>query len=244
MGEVLRTEAQWAEWDDPDTMVWYLRSAHNATRTRVGRRKLRLFCCACARQVWELIPEAEGRAAVEVCERYADGQATAAELEAARERGIRALTRWPQPDRTEEDGVHAGRAAHYAVHPKQTEDVLKQCVSNTCLARFYARNPGHRGPIPVVGNAYGDAKRGLAGLVRDIFGNPFRPTAADPSWRTSDVLALTRGIYAERAFDRLPILADALQDAGCDDAALLAHCRGPGPHVRGCWVVDLLLGEG
>ena len=83
----------------------------------------------------------------------------------------------------------------------------------------------------------------LAAVVRDIFGNPFRPTTANPSWLTSDVLALAKGIYQDRAFDRMPILADALQDAGCESAAILDHCRGDGPHVRGCWVVDLLLGK-
>ena len=80
-------------------------------------------------------------------------------------------------------------------------------------------------------------------FVRDIFGNPFRPVALDPAWLTSDVLLLARGVYADRAFDRMPILADALQDAGCANEDVLAHCRGDGPHVRGCWVVDLLLGK-
>jgi hypothetical protein len=82
-----------------------------------------------------------------------------------------------------------------------------------------------------------------AELLRDIFGNPFRPVTADPSWLTSTVVALARGIYDDRAFDRLPILADALQDAGCDHADILAHCRSDDPHARGCWVVDLLLGK-
>jgi hypothetical protein len=65
----------------------------------------------------------------------------------------------------------------------------------------------------------------------------------DPAWRTSTVVALAEGVYADRAFDRLPILADALEDAGCGHADILAHCRGDGPHARGCWVVDLLLGR-
>lgn len=82
-----------------------------------------------------------------------------------------------------------------------------------------------------------------AALLRDVVGNPFGPIALDPAWLTSDVLALARGIYDERAFDRMPILADALQDAGCENADVLNHCRGDGPHVRGCWVVDLLLGR-
>jgi hypothetical protein len=79
--------------------------------------------------------------------------------------------------------------------------------------------------------------------VHEVFGNPFRPVAVEPAWRTADVMLLARGIYAEKAFDRMPILADALQDAGCDNATVLDHCRGEGPHVRGCWVVDLVLGR-
>lgn len=80
-------------------------------------------------------------------------------------------------------------------------------------------------------------------LLRDIFGNPFRPVTLDPRWQSETVVALASGIYAERAFDRMLILADALEDAGCDNADILAHCRGDGPHVRGCWVVDLILGK-
>src|SRR5205807_20572 len=80
-------------------------------------------------------------------------------------------------------------------------------------------------------------------LLRDIFGNPFSPVAFDPRWLTTDVVALARGIYEDRAFDRLPLLADALMDAGCDSDDILSHCRSEGPHVRGCWVVDLVLGK-
>ncbi len=80
-------------------------------------------------------------------------------------------------------------------------------------------------------------------LVLCILANPFRPIALDPSWLTSNVLSLAQGIYHERAFDRLPILADALQDAGCENPEILAHCRSESPHARGCWVVDLLLGK-
>ena len=76
-----------------------------------------------------------------------------------------------------------------------------------------------------------------------IFGNPFRPVAFDPAWRTSKALAIAQGIYDERAFDRLPILADALQDAGCENEDILSHLRGDGPHVKGCWALDLVLGK-
>lgn len=81
------------------------------------------------------------------------------------------------------------------------------------------------------------------GFIRCICGNPFRPVTADPTWLTSAVVALAEGIYADRAFDRMPILADALEGAGCEDADVLSHCRSDGLHVRGCWVVDLLLGK-
>jgi len=80
-------------------------------------------------------------------------------------------------------------------------------------------------------------------LLRDIVGNPFRHAAADPLWLSSTAVSLAQSIYEDRAFDRLPILADALEEAGCDDPELLAHCRGDWPHVRGCWVVDLVLGK-
>ena len=89
-----------------------------------------------------------------------------------------------------------------------------------------------------------DERVAQRGLLLDIFGNPFsRCVAVDPTWLTSDVVALATDIYAEKAFDRMPILADALQDAGCANDDTLDHCRGPGPHVRGCWVVDLVLGK-
>jgi hypothetical protein len=85
-----------------------------------------------------------------------------------------------------------------------------------------------------------------AEFVRDIFGNPFRPVAVEPAWLTwnhATVPAFARRVYGERRFEDLPILADALEDAGCAEADILAHCRGPGPHARGCWVLDLLLGK-
>jgi hypothetical protein len=85
------------------------------------------------------------------------------------------------------------------------------------------------------------------GLVRELFGPlPFRPASVDAAWLAGNdgtVSKLAAAIYDARAFERLPVLADALEDAGCSDAALLGHLRGPGPHVRGCWAVDLLLGK-
>ena len=82
-----------------------------------------------------------------------------------------------------------------------------------------------------------------ADLLRDIIGNLFRPVSLDPAWLTPNVLELAQSIYDERAFDRMPVLADTLEEAGCDNADILNHCRGPGPHVRGDWVIDLVLGK-
>jgi hypothetical protein len=81
-------------------------------------------------------------------------------------------------------------------------------------------------------------------LFDDIFGDAFRPVRFELAWRTDTVMSLAHQVYDSRDFEFMPILADALQDAGCEDAALLNHCRGPGPHVRGCWVVDLILAKG
>jgi hypothetical protein len=80
--------------------------------------------------------------------------------------------------------------------------------------------------------------------LRCIFGNPFRPVAFSPEWRTHTVVALARQVYESRDFGAMPILADALQEAGCDSEDILDHCRAEGHHVRGCWVVDLVLGKG
>ena len=86
-------------------------------------------------------------------------------------------------------------------------------------------------------------RKSIADYLRDIVGNPIQPVAFDPSWRTEAVVALARGMYEARDFAAMPVLADALEDAGCAQPDILAHCRGPGPHVRGCWVVDLVLGK-
>jgi hypothetical protein len=83
----------------------------------------------------------------------------------------------------------------------------------------------------------------IAELLREHRGNPFCPVSLDARWLTPTVVALAKTIYSDRAFDRLPILADALEESGCTKAEILDHCRGPGPHVRGCWAVDLILGK-
>ena len=82
-----------------------------------------------------------------------------------------------------------------------------------------------------------------ARLLRDLFGNPFQPARLARAWRTPTVVALAQAMYEDRRFDDMPLLADALEESGCTEEAILKHCREPGEHVRGCWVVDLVLGK-
>jgi hypothetical protein len=138
----------------------------------------------------------------------------------------------------------AGQALQLLLQRKTTgiADVILVRLGHAAMQEAYG---GGRFPdyISVGDRAYQAERSAQSALVRDIFGNPFRPVAFNPRWRTADVLGLARGIYEERAFDRLPLLADALMDAGCDPDDILTHCRSEGPHVRGCWVVDLVLGK-
>ncbi len=117
--------------------------------------------------------------------------------------------------------------------------------SSSVVARLAARqyDPAH--VLSWCGTlAQNRSERGeQCSIIRDIFGNPFQPVTFDPSWRTEAVVGLARGMYESRNYGPIAVLADALEDAGCPDADVLAHCRGSGSHVRGCWVVDLVLGK-
>jgi hypothetical protein len=94
---------------------------------------------------------------------------------------------------------------------------------------------------PVWQAAWRAERHQQAQLIREIIGNPFHPVAFLPEWRTDTAVALARTMYEAREFSALPILADALQDAGCTNEEVLNHCREPGEHARGCWVLDLVL---
>jgi hypothetical protein len=104
-------------------------------------------------------------------------------------------------------------------------------------------NPAHRELDPDGFDRLVAFRENVLRALRDIFGNPFRPVAFAPAWRTDTAVTLARMMYESRDFSAMPILADALQDAGCDNDDVLNHCQGDGPHVRGCWVVDLILGK-
>jgi hypothetical protein len=221
------TEAEWLSSTSAAAMVDCLCTQFGAARSQAGRRKLRLLACAHCRRVWEKLTEERDHEVILVSEKFADGIAFAKELKAARQRCL---------DR----GGFARPSSRAAIataipQPRQAEEEAKFGV---CSA--------------VVGHGAGRGERWIADVaaqvltVREVFGNPFRSPAIDKSWlRWSDgtVRRIVRGTYEERAFDRLPILADALLDAGCDNEELLAHLRSEGPHVRGCWALDLLLGK-
>jgi hypothetical protein len=190
-------------------------------------RKLRLFGCACCWRILESFPNAAYREALEQLERHIDDPSVG-----------KVETR--DLFLTSDSGPH-DESWYFALAREATArlfdapgDVMAWDASfQTCVAMSSFN-----------GDASIESERSIhANLLRDIFGNPFRPVALDPRWLTTSVLDLARIIYDERAFERMPILADALMDAGCDNDDILNHCRGAGPHVRGCWVVDLLLGK-
>jgi hypothetical protein len=226
------TESEWLACGDPYALLDFL------ARMPSGR-KLRLFACGCCRQrIWHLLTDGRSRDAVETAEQYADGLVTRDVLRTAWLAACEAVATVPLAS-----GPLEGRRVPRFV---ATAAAFATYRSHRC-AREVAARVFH---VAYYGEALYDEARRVAewashvALVRCVFGNPFRPLAADRRWLTTTVVALAQAIYDDRAFDRLPVLADALEDAGCTDADLLDHCRGPGPHVRGCWAVDLLLLKG
>ncbi|VTU02327.1 Uncharacterized protein OS=Sorangium cellulosum (strain So ce56) GN=sce5710 PE=4 SV=1 [Gemmataceae bacterium] len=215
----------WARRSDPHQMLRFV------TGDRKSKRKLRLYGCACCRQVWYLLRDARSRNAIEVAEAYADGHA---KLRNARE-GARAA--WTELVASAES-TPAERVAACAA--MEVVGPFPIGAANRGSSHIRAAISAQRGSDP-------DPRRTVevahAELLREIFGNPFWPVAFLPEWRTSTGVALAQGMYESRDFSAMPILADALQDAGCGNADILDHCRRPGPHVRGCWVVDLVLGK-
>ena len=208
------------------TRVWEA----SAARREWGRRKLRLFACACCRRVWSLLPDDLSRRALEVAERHADGKAQAGELAE-----VRRLF-GPHPIRPT-PSTCAVEAAEAVVHRQVWEAAQQAAYHSSCATGMV------RGVREEFDAGFRAEREVQTVLLRDVVGQLNRPALLDRRLLAPDVVGVASGIYEDRAFDRLPILADALMDAGCDDEAILAHCRSEGPHVRGCWVIDLLLGK-
>jgi hypothetical protein len=214
-------EARWLGCTDLQAMLTFLRG-------RASERKLRLFAVACCRRIDRLLTAPEARAALEVAERFADGRAPPRELRAARRAVPRRSPEWFVRAVAERGAGYA--AAEVAAAVPQVA-AGQGAVAGTPLWTF--RRTAEQ--------------RALCVLLREVVGNPFRSPRCEPAWLEWNggcVLGLAQSIYEERAFERVPVLGDALEEAGCGDEAMLAHCRAPGGHVRGCWIVDLLLGKG
>jgi hypothetical protein len=222
------TEAEWRACTDPREMLDF-------PWDRVSDRKARLFAVACCRCSRQLLLNKDLCKALEVGSRYADGRATDEELTAAYQLA-NGLALGPLYHWDTERQIHRwAEAVAVAYATRVVTPDYPSIVSMAADAAWHIHRSAQRNPNPR-----------LSDLVRDIFGNPFRAAALDHAWLASHdgtVPNLAKAIYDDRAFDRLPILADALEDAGCADAAILDHCRSGGEHVRGCWVIDLLLGK-
>jgi hypothetical protein len=219
------TESEWATCQYPRTMLAFLRDAGLATN-----RKLRWFALACFRRVWHLIAEEEVRNALEVSESFTDGLATEQEL-------FRFWEKLASRNASEEAEK---TLSHFLGALVALLESLGDGNDEVCTE-----------PVLVASRIETAAH---PDLIRCIFGPlPFRRPAIDPSllaWNSGAVQRLAEAVYQERALPegtldaaRLGVLADALEDAGCQDQEILGHLRGPGPHLRGCWCVDLLTGR-
>jgi len=210
------TEAEWLASADPLAMLRFL-------GTGASQRKLRLFAHACFRRLAFLLPDERQRWAIEVLAGLADGTLGTPSRSVAAAEARLALP----PDTLPGEGED---------HP--------HFVALMLYREFMSTSPGLHAAHATAGLRDGTVEAtAQCRMLRDIVGNPFRPSTCAPEWRTPTVVSLAEATYADNEFDRLPILADALEDAGCDDAAILAHLRDPSQHVRGCWALDLLLGK-
>jgi hypothetical protein len=232
------TEAEWLNRTDPQKMLLFLRGEAND-------RKLRPSACACCHRIWPLLGDEGSRRVVEVAERRADGEASGEEILAGMKQAnvghIQAIAAMMSSGSRDQTDLRAKLAALYTLQPDTASAVR---ITIKCAAEAMSSPQGGlNDPSECSAPALMAEKQAQTALVRDIFGNPFRPVAVDPSWLTPGVVELARTIYEGRAFDRMPELANALEEAGCANADILAHCREPGEHVRGCWVLDLLLGK-
>jgi hypothetical protein len=242
------TEAEWVNGCNSITMLESLRqfaSIRNLTIYEVASgRKLTLFACACCRSIWPLLADKRSQHAVVFSEQFADSDdanlsyeymVEGTEFNAIVEAAFDAAAD-PNPlsDSAPRDALVDAASAAIGTLPGDSRFWFESTQETARLAGRAKERGG--------GNAADENLR-QSFLLRDILGNPFRPVTVDPAWLTSTVVSLAQGIYEDRAFDRLPILADALEDAGCTQVDMLNHCRQPGEHVRGCWPVDLLLGK-
>jgi hypothetical protein len=224
------TEAEWMACPDTYLLLEFLRE-------KASDRKLRLFAVACARRPYYAVADARHHRAVLLAEKMADETVSDGEWESVHQP---ALEFWRA---TAEALTAAQKSAPQG--GSQIERLLD--LDMATAAGWAILESGWEAAYQVTGvswsDNYSDEPHHQIALLREVMGNPFRPVAFSPSWRTDTAVALARGMYGSRDFSAMPVLADALQEAGCDNDDILSHCRGADPHVRGCWVVDLVLGK-
>jgi hypothetical protein len=241
-------EATWLACTEPQPMLEF-------RRDWASDRKFRLFAVACCRRIDRLITDPRSRDALEFAERHADRGVVRRRGRPGLERAARAahleaynkvLSFPPGAERAR--CLIVSNALDAAAQTLSTHPFLAAHFASSFAAWAVAwetQVASGLNPYPDTPASFkGPEQAHQACLVRDLFGNPFRPVTVAQSWLTwggGTVAQIAQGIYADGAFDRLPVLADALEDAGCTDAVVLDHLRGPGPHARGCWAVDVLL---
>jgi hypothetical protein len=235
------TEQEWSACVDPDLMLKILPG-------QVSGRKARLFACACCRRIAHLLPDPCLLKAIDCAERYTDGLVAEEEwldmnCAVVNYRGLVEHN----PTRAEE--AIASGAVLYTLVPFGRTGFWHHIrwagyQARRAATRAFSRLNAGTEPRSEVLEDLAREAGAQAGILREVIGPLlFLPLAIDPVWQTRSVRALAQTIYDDQHFQDLPILGDALEDAGCSEAALLEHCRVSATHVRGCWVVDLLLGK-
>ena len=227
------TENEWMACTDPTPMLELL-------QRQVSERTLLLFGVACCRRIWHLLTDERSRGLVEKVEHYADGSVTTFDISDASDIHDDAKPTY--------DFKAPWWAAMYVTSPYHCQQTASEAAEAAGCEAWWGIIPDEDGPIIEIVHSAGRQAESEAQcrLLRDIFGNPFRPASIDAASHIrndSTVVNLAQVIYDKRAFDRLPILADALEEAGYTNADILTHCRDAGPHVKGCWVIDLILGK-
>jgi hypothetical protein len=235
------TEAEWLNCANPEVMLKFVGGG-------VSERKLRLFICSCGRRVECFLKDEIARKVLDAVERYADGRIGDSTLYKWHRKAVAARDRFSRLHYMAPPWAAYQAVVEASVSPNDFS-YLHAYFAWTNATYSVAKMAGRPwgGPLGMGDAAAQEESAELSEVLRDIVGNPFRPPPAiDPGWlgwQGGTVVRLAAGIYEGRRFAELPILADALEDAGCTDAEVLKHCRSGGEHARGCWLLDLLLSK-
>jgi hypothetical protein len=248
------TEAEWLACEEPSRLLASLFARARGDKRAAGDERFRRFAIACCRRVAEVL-EFGDTYALDCLEIYATSRLHEAILKARRfHRPAAADASRALSTVSRADGVTWLRAQARGLATSAVWTCTKSKATQAAMA--YREAAAAMATIKTLGAPIPDSYRYnewlppdsaelamQASFLRDIFGNPFRPVEYPPQWPTDTAVALARHMYESCDFSAMPILADALEDASCDDHAILDHCRGPGPHVRGCWLLDALLNK-